>query len=239
MSLKVVLLTTETGHHLYYAWKMAERFPLQAILMETQSTAPRFDTFHPFEAQRDVYEHEALLEGRVGSFEEVAPVYRFDAVNSAGSLAKLDALGPEVILVFGTGKVFAPVIQSASVACLNLHGGNPEAYRGLDAHLWAVYKEDFGNLMTTLHHVDTGLDTGDIVFQSRLSFTRQSKLYELRSVNTRACVELSLRALEQLEQRGSVPSRRQSRRGVYYSFMPSSLKEDCVRKFERYVERLG
>lgn len=236
--MKVVLLTTETTHHTYFAWKLHERFPLAAIVLETRVPSVPFETFHPFERRRDEYEREVLLGGFSGTIADLAPALRVESVNDAEAPAALQALAPDIILLFGTGRVGRAITEVASVACLNLHGGNTEEYRGLDTHLWTIYHRDFGNLVTTLHHVDLGLDAGPIAFQSPLPIRRGLELHELRAVNTEVCVELATAALAAAERTGAVPARAQRRSGRYYSFMPSVLKEDCCQKFGRYVSRL-
>jgi methionyl-tRNA formyltransferase len=139
------------------------------------------------------------------------------------------------VFVFGTGRISDDVRTSAARACLNLHGGSPEFYRGLDSHLWAMYHDDFDNVVTTLHHVDADLDTGDIVFQERLTFEPTTGLHEVRSINTRSCVGLALLAVHALSSLGRLPARRQFQRGRYYSFMPAALKDICAEKLRRHL----
>jgi methionyl-tRNA formyltransferase len=236
--MNVVLLTTDTAHHLHFAWKVRERFPLQAIFLETRSLAAPFDTAHPFEAQRDAYEKETLLSSFSSSYADLAQTMRFASINDAESVAALSRLQPDVAIVFGCGKLNAPVIESPSAACLNLHGGNPEHYRGLDSHLWAIYHGDFDNLVTTLHHVDAALDTGRIVFQDQLELHRNTGLHQLRAINTKSCVKMTLLALSWLDAGGALPCRKQVQRGRYYSFMPAALKEVCLKKFEQHILQL-
>ena len=71
----------------------------------------------------------------------------------------------------------------------NLHGGDPQRYRGLDTHLWAIYHKDFGGLVTTLHILPK-LDDGDIVSMGTLPVSKDMPLYALRKVNTEVCVNL-------------------------------------------------
>lgn len=236
--LRIVLLTTNTSHHLYYAWQVRERFPLHAIWLENRSATCPFDTFHPFERERDAYEREVLLRGFSGGWADLAKTHEAGSFNDADTVSALRSLQPEVVLVFGACKLAEPVIRTASVACLNLHGGNPEQYRGLDTHLWTIYHRDFDNLVTTLHHVDANLDTGAIVLQAQLPIDRATHLHELRLINTQVCLDLSLMALEALCARGRLPARRQAQRGRYYSFMPAVLKADCLCKFERHTAAL-
>lgn len=232
--MKIVLLTTDTPHHLYFARKLQERFPFTSIFIETRVFSPPFDTFHPFESVRDSYEREVLLGNSKLSFSDLAATRIFSSVNDEDAVRELRETRPDVTLIFGTGKVSESVLSIPRFA-LNLHGGNPETYRGLDTHLWAIYHRDFKNLVTTLHEVDPGLDTGDIVFQTQLRLDRNSKLHELRAINTEACINMSALALTSLTNGSRWPSRAQVSRGRYYSAMPSVLKEDCVRKFERHI----
>ena len=236
--MKIVLLTTDTTHHTFFAYKVNERFPFHAIFIETRNVISSFDTFHPFEKDRDTYEQRELLSGLASNLTEITDNYFFETVNCHESIADLKKLVPDVILVFGTGRLTVPLIQIAPLGCLNLHGGNPEEYRGLDSHLWTIYNRDFNNLMATLHYIDEELDTGDIIFQKRLNFDKQNRLYMLRSINTRVCVELTLLALDSLKSTGRLYSKKQLTKGRYYSFMPSALKEDCVKEFEQYVAKL-
>jgi methionyl-tRNA formyltransferase len=235
--MRTVLLTTDTTHHRFYAWRLSQHFPLQAIVVETRCWKPHFETFHPFEELREQYEQNVLLADFKGAFADLTLTHTVESINSDESVAMLRSYAPDVLLVFGTGKLHPPVIEIPAAVCLNLHGGNPEQYRGLDTHLWAIYHRDFPNLVSTLHQVEPEFDTGAIVAQAQLQLQKDSELYQLRSINTEACVEMSVRALSSL-QSGSLPSRKQMSRGRYYSSMPSVLKEDCLKKFEHYVRRL-
>jgi methionyl-tRNA formyltransferase len=232
--MRIALLTTDTPHHTFYAWRLAERYPLAGIVVETDTLAAPFDVAHPFEERRDAYERETLLRD-LGPLDTVAPTQTVRSANEA--VEDLRGLAPDVVLVFGTGLLGQPLLDAAPV-CLNLHGGNPEEYRGLDTHLWAIYHRDWENLVTTLHIADEGLDTGDIVLQAALSLHARMGLHELRGVNTRACVDLTLGALDALAAGGPLPRRRQARRGRYYSFMPAVLKDRCVSNFDSYVASL-
>ena len=236
--MKLILFTTNTIHHLYFASKVIEHFPLQAIFLETKSSVPGYDTYHPFETLRDAYERDVLLSGVKLTFAELSSTRRFESVNDGESLAALQTLSPDAVIVFGTGKLLRAVIQVPPIACLNLHGGNPERYRGLDTHLWAIYHRDFNDLVTTLHHIDSSLDAGNIVFQSQLTLNRDCRLHELRSINTKICVDLTVLALQSLKTTGRLPSRTQVSQGRYYSFMPSTLKEECLRNFNQHIAQL-
>lgn len=233
--MKTVLLTTDTTHHRYYAWRVHERFPWHTIVIERKCLKAPFETAHPFEQERDHYEQAVLLKGAPPTFEALAQTIHVDSVNDSHAREGLSMISADVIFVFGAGRLKRPLIDMPSLRCINLHGGNPEYYRGLDSHLWAIYQGAFDQLITTLHDVDESLDSGDIIFQAPLSIPQGCPLYQLRAINTEVCVDLSMRALASLVSEKGLSSRVQYRAGAYYSFMPSSLKEECVRKFAAYT----
>ncbi len=236
--MRIVLLTTDTSHHLYYARQMQLAGAVDAILVETEQKPIHFPTRHAFEEQRDAYERDALLANEPFAFEDVAHTRRFASLNAAEAREEIERLQPDLMFVFGTGLLKLETIGLPRVACLNLHGGNPEEYRGLDSHLWTIYHRDFCNLVTTLHFMSPQLDTGDIAFSASLPLARGCALHELRAVNTRVCVNLSLAAVTLLRAGCRLPRRKQIRLGRYYSAMPAVLKDDCLAKFGRYTATL-
>jgi methionyl-tRNA formyltransferase len=237
-SMHVQLLTTDTLHHRYFAERLHAAGYLDSIIIETNCYKPLFPTRHSFEERRDAYEHEILLAGADFQFADLAPTFELPCLNEPKAHETMVRIQADVVLVFGTGILSPEVAALPRVACLNLHGGNPEDYRGLDSHLWAIYHRDFNNLVTTLHYVSPQLDTGDVVFASSLLIPPLSELHQLRSINTRACVDLSLGAITLLNSGQSLPRRKQVRLGRYYSAMPTAIKEECFVKFARYTATL-
>ena len=121
--MRVALLTTDTSHHAYFAWKLAERFPLAAIVLETDPIDPPFDVAHPFEEQRVGYEREAFA-GVPGSFTELGPVHETPRVAAAEDI--LRTVSPDAAIVFGT-RIVPPAVTAIPSVCPNLHGRKPRA----------------------------------------------------------------------------------------------------------------
>jgi folate-dependent phosphoribosylglycinamide formyltransferase PurN len=235
---RVAVLTTDTTHHAYYVWQLAERGLLAGVVLETRTHDPGFETHHPFEDERDAYERDVLLAGAPREIDGYAPTHVADSVNDASALAAVSEMAPDLLVSFGTGLIDARLIAGAPAPLVNLHGGDPEEYRGLDTHLWAIYHRDFGALVTTLHAVDAGLDTGAIVGQEPIAHRPSAPLHELRAANTQTCVDLTVAAAAATEALGRVPLRPQRRRGRYYSSMPAVLKPVCVRRYADYTAAL-
>lgn len=236
--MRLVVLTTETPHHVRFVQEIGRAFSISTVLVETSSLAAPFPTRHPFEDQRDAHERALWFGQRDLRLADVSECECFPSINDAEAVARLRQLAPDVVITFGTGRLKPAVIEVAPAGIINLHGGDPEHYRGLDTHLWAVWHGDFGGLVTALHRLNAELDDGDILERAAVPLRPGMKLHELRAANTETCIELTRRALERRAAQGSFQAAPQLRRGRYYSFMPAVLKDLCVGRFERYTAKL-
>lgn len=88
------------------------------------------------------------------------PDFRVDSVNSPETIGLLARLEPQVVVVNGTRIISARVLDSISCPIINTHAGLTPRYRGVHGGYWALaegHPEDVG---TTVHLVDSGIDTG-------------------------------------------------------------------------------
>lgn len=233
--MKVVVFTTDTPHHLFFLVKLSESYKISKVFLETDKLLPNFKIEHSYEKLRDEYERTSFLQNNPFKFNDIAETLKYKNINSPEAVLEIQNTEPDIVIVFGTGRLLKTTLEcSPKTLFLNLHGGNPEMYKGLDSHLWSIYHNDFINLVSCIHFMDSKLDTGDIVGAMSLNISKNMKLYQLRSVNTMACVDLTIMALSTYSKIGRIPSRKQVLTGRYYSFMPAELKEICVKKFEEY-----
>lgn len=236
--MKIVVLTTETLHHTYFVQELAKAFPLESVLVERNIASAPFETHHPFEDTRESYERKVFFHDKNVHLTDIVKTFELASANDLDSLTQLKDIAPDAIIVFGTGKISKEIIQICPNGIINLHGGDPEKYRGLDTHLWAIYHRDFGSLVTTLHHLNEKLDAGPIILQSAIPLKPGMQLYELRHYNTEVCIDMTTSALNTFASRGQFNSRPQQKRGRYYSSMPSALKEICQIRFKEYTDSL-
>jgi methionyl-tRNA formyltransferase len=208
------------------------------VIIEEKTTEFPYPVAHPFEAERDEYEWQRWFGGRKPAIEAIAQTVRVRDVNQPEAVTSLRELSPDVIVVFGTGRIHPPVTEFNPGRIVNLHGGDPEFYRGLDTHLWAIWHRDFKALVTTLHLLDWELDSGSIISQAQVPIHHGMELHQFRAANTEICIELTIRALEEFVKSGAFDARPQRKIGRYYSAMPAVLKDTCMRRFAQYTERL-
>jgi methionyl-tRNA formyltransferase len=233
--LKISVLTTNTSHHIYFVKKLQEIFGRVTVICETRARVLPFETHHPFENLRDEFEWDNWFNSRRRTFTEYTNVYFFPTINDKDATSAIKKENSDLVIVFGTSLLKDSTIRACSPHIFNLHGGDPENYRGLDSHLWAIYHRDFKSLVTTIHRIDSRFDTGEIVLQAKVPLTAKMHLHELRTVNTEICVQLAVATVDMYIRYGGVTSRPQRKMGRYYSAMPTQLKSVCCYNFEKYI----
>ena len=141
------VLTTETPHHAYFVKSLREKFPGTRVFCETGISRQPASRLCGFEKQRDEWEWAKWFKGEKTPISVLAPTENFPTLNSSEAIGCLRAARPDIILVFGTGILQEPILQIRPRGTFNLHGGNPEEYRGLDTHLWAIFERKFNDLI--------------------------------------------------------------------------------------------
>lgn len=235
--MKIAVLTTETTHHSWFCKKLKEHYSDVCVVIEKDTITPKFDIFHSFETDRLEYEKKYFFQGNYLPISNFCDVLEVKNINDSIAVDFLLNKNVQAVVTFGTRKITSDLLSAFTNRIINLHGGDPEYYRGLDSHLWAVYHEDWSSLVTTLHVLNAQLDGGKIIQKYSLDLSRVDSLKKLRSLNTEACLYLVLSALKSYELFGYFISSNQKKIGRYYSFMPRDLKELCVNKFNNFFAK--
>lgn len=231
--MKILILTTKTEHHDYFINKLNLKNNNINVIYEQKKIKFDFKTSHRLYKKRNKIEKKFFQNKKIKK--NVLRKFFFD-INSQESLDYINKLNPKVIISFGVGLISKKFLKKFSKKIiLNLHGGNPQYYRGLDSHLWSIYHNDFNNLVTTLHKVDKKFDTGDILFLEKIPFNKKINFLNIRIFNTQICIKLVNRLVLTLKNKKKLKYKKQYLKGRYYSAMPSVLIDKCQKNFERWV----
>ncbi len=151
--------------------------------------------------------------------EHQVPTWIVGLLNSEETLLSLQALSPDLILLAGVGIIGAPIIRCAKLGVLNGHSGTVPRYRGNYVVRWALLEEAPVGL--TVHLVDEGVDTGDVLLAEPLEVPPTRSLRRVESLadegRARLLVEGAVRYLS--GQAKPVPQN-DPPSGPSYGFMP-------------------
>ena len=158
------------------------------------------------------------------------PRQQVPRVNGKAVVERCKELAPDVTLVFGTSILKLPMIQVAKVATLNAHTSLLPDFRGTSSEFWQVHHDRLDCAGVTVHYIDEGVDTGDVLLQQATRIDGRADPYRLRFHNVLMVPELFATAVEALG-RGDAPRLRQGT-----SELPTYRTRDLT--LERQIEML-
>ncbi len=87
------------------------------------------------------------------------------SINENAAISALKRANPHVVVVNGTRIIADRVLRSVAATFLNTHAGITPLYRGVHGGYWALASGDRENCGVTVHVVDVGIDTGEVICQ--------------------------------------------------------------------------
>jgi methionyl-tRNA formyltransferase len=117
------------------------------------------------------------------------------SVNSDEARAALQRLAPDVIVVNGTRIIGKDTLAAATARFINMHAGITPQYRGVHGGYWALRNGKPDEVGTTIHYVDTGIDTGAIIEQVTFSVTESDNFATYPLLHTAHGLPALLRAV--------------------------------------------
>jgi len=95
-------------------------------------------------------------------------IIRLNSVNDNECLLLLKEINPEVVIVNGTRIISKAILNSIPAKFVNIHAGITPKYRNVHGAYWALVNNDPENCGVTVHLVDAGIDTGNIIYQKKI-----------------------------------------------------------------------
>jgi methionyl-tRNA formyltransferase len=145
--------------------------------------------------------------------------FEFRSVNSAEAVDRLRTLRPDVIAVAAFNQILEPaVIRAASRACINAHPSLLPRYRGPYPLYWVLRNRE-ARTGVTIHHVDEGIDSGDIILQQEIALEPGTTESSLRDRSGQVAAGLLAEAIR-LARCGTLPRIEQDEAGATYHPLP-------------------
>jgi methionyl-tRNA formyltransferase len=161
---------------------------------------------------------------------EYARTNRFDlyftpSAKAPETVTLLQKIKPDVLKII-TGEIIRrPVLEIPAIGTVNTHAGILPDYRGIDSAYWAVIEGKKHEIGVTVHFVDEGIDTGEILVTNRLQIAGRSSRSEILYRNHHELKWQSAAEALRLLQSGSKASRKQIPQGgkQYFEMHPKLL----------------
>lgn len=128
------------------------------------------------------------------------------SVNAAETIDIINRIDPRVIVVKGTRIIARKVLMAGERVFINTHTGITPAYRGSHGGYWALYNNDPERCGVTVHVVDPGIDTGEVIAQCRIEPTAEDNFVTYPYLQTAAALPALADAVAQALE-GRLPAR--------------------------------
>jgi len=129
------------------------------------------------------------------------PLLRVADINSAEAVAFVEGLHAEVMCVNGTNLLREPMlalIPQFRYGIVNLHTGLSPYSRGGNCNLFMLLEGHPELVGVTIHHIDRGIDSGDIIITARAPLDPDDTYESIEAKNYRLGIDLMVVALRQL-----------------------------------------
>jgi len=95
-------------------------------------------------------------------------IIHVNSVNNNKCLSLLKKINPELVIVNGTRIISKEILNCIQAKFINIHAGITPKYRNVHGGYWAIVNNDPENCGVTVHMVDPGIDTGNIIYQQKI-----------------------------------------------------------------------
>lgn len=221
--MKKIVMLCSRGDSSYLVYnKLSEHFPIEKVIVEDSVSTKNLlkrrikklgfmtvlgqvlfvGTIVPFLKKSAKNRKNEILKEYGASVDDRAmmasdPVF-VNSVNDKECIEALKKINPDIVVVNGTRIISEEVLNCVNAKFLNLHAGVTPKYRGSHGAYWALYNNDAVNAGVTVHFVDKGIDTGNIIYQSTISVTEKDNFTTYPLLQTCVGVEDEIQAIKDI-----------------------------------------
>jgi len=179
-NLSVIILCGQSPRHLYFANELCRACDPKAIIQESghnwtvrkilrllSNPKRLFQKIWRWLRDRKRYtgnkEAEFFFERSESNLDREDLRLEVPHINHPDVLSIVDKHNPDLIAVFGTSLIRGELLERGRLGIVNLHGGLSPEYRGADCTFWALYNKEPEKVGCTIHYINAGIDTGDLI----------------------------------------------------------------------------
>ena len=117
------------------------------------------------------------------------------SANGPELLTALEEVRPAALLLVSCRMMKAGTLAAIACPVLNFHAGINPRYRGLQGGYWSRIECDEANIGGTVHLVDPGVDTGDVLYQQRVPPSKRDTMHTYPLLQTAASTGIIVKAM--------------------------------------------
>ena len=186
-----------------------------------------FPLIRSFKRIKDVLK----LKGYDGAHFPQELVHEIEDVNSKELTDLITHLKPDLIFLNGTKIIQSDILKKIAFPMVNIHVGITPQYRGVHGGYWALYENKPEFFGTTIHYVDSGVDTGEVIDQVIITPTKSDNFKTYPILQYIAGLELIEKNIEVIGS-GEIPATKRQSDESKLHFHPRACQYILKRLFK-------
>jgi len=140
-----------------------------------------------------------------------------DNINSKETVNLIKENETDILITYDCSQILKKeAMNAAKVASINIHSSLLPKYRGTAPIYW-VLKNNEKETGVTVHFIDEGVDTGDIILQNRIEIIKGMSMVTLTNKLAQLGAESIFQAVQKVKDKAISPVRQDSKDATYYS----------------------
>lgn len=148
------------------------------------------------------FHHQRILNNYL-AFEPKLPIIRVNDINGSQAISYMQKANADLVFVHGTRLIRRAMLESVKAPFVNLHWGWSPNYRA-EGIVSALALEGPIALGVTVHLIDEGIDSGDILYQARPTIDTLDNFYSIGLKLTVLGTDLFLRVADDYSKHGEL-----------------------------------
>jgi len=154
-------------------------------------------------------------------------------INSSIVADKIREASPDVVIVICTSIIRGELLQLIKGKAINIHGGYLPYYRGNHCFFFAMYNNDFDKIGSTIHFINEGIDTGDIIEHCVPVITKKDTPESLYCRCDKSAIHRLAEILIRYPSVDDIPRAKQLHRYKLYKTKDRGLIKELIFKYKR------
>lgn len=170
--------------------------------------------------------------------EHQIPVYQPRRVRNPECVEYLRGFSPDIVVVVAFGQILSKeILDMPRYGCINVHASLLPKYRGAAPIQWSILNGDKVTGVTTMR-MDQGIDTGDIIEETRVEISLQETGGSLFDKLSQAGAGLLVTTLKKIEEGTACYRKQEESKATYVGMIDKKMGDIHWEKSAVEIERL-
>ncbi len=161
------------------------------------------------------------------------PIYQSESINSDKNLEIIKKIKPDIIISLFFNQIIKQKIFSLSKhGCINVHRALLPKHRGPNSAFWQMANNEKIS-GTTIHYIDEGIDSGDIILQIKYPILKSDSHHSLCLKNVKAVNSVLMEILNKIENNQIKRIKQQNEQATVYPFPDRQAAKNFLKHQKR------